>query len=305
MAPEVFRGQGYDGSAADIFSCGVILFICLAGFPPFQSAIQTDWWFHKLLTNNHALFWEAHCRTAFFSTGAKDMINKLLEPDAEKRITIDGIKQHPWFNGPTINPAALAGELRRRKEFVDSEKRREKAAEAAKRAAANEAKNARIMAQGFAVDRGVDMFDMPPCPPGFEDGAMPFRAPERFVADRGTTVYTSFRTAQPASEIISTLDAALSAMYARVSINEENFKVKASVMTPSAGTIELVAQVYQDAEDETMNVVEIKRRQGDAWEFRKLFGKLQAEITGEAFQDKSPSLNLTAEEKQEELDLNS
>lgn len=74
MCPEILRGQKYDGVAADIFSSGVILFIILAGFPPFQSAISSDWWFHKLMTNQHALFWEAHCRTAFFSQSAKDLL---------------------------------------------------------------------------------------------------------------------------------------------------------------------------------------------------------------------------------------
>jgi len=35
MAPEMFSG-GYDAAMADIWACGVILFIMLAGFPPFQ-----------------------------------------------------------------------------------------------------------------------------------------------------------------------------------------------------------------------------------------------------------------------------
>jgi hypothetical protein len=56
QAPEVFttkgyEKRGYEGSAADIWSCGVVLFIQLAGFPPFQRPAMNDWWFNKVCTH--------------------------------------------------------------------------------------------------------------------------------------------------------------------------------------------------------------------------------------------------------------
>ena len=57
---------------------------------------------HRLSTQQHSLFWEAHCRTAFFSQPAKDLLNKMLEPDPEKRITLEGILAHPWYTGAVL-----------------------------------------------------------------------------------------------------------------------------------------------------------------------------------------------------------
>lgn len=126
MAPEMLsqKGEGYDGSKVDVWAIGVILFICIAGFPPYQRPSKTDWWFHKLCAKKFDRFWAAHTRTAYFSNDCKDLINKIFAVDPTQRISLSGIMKHKWYQGNTLDADALKKTLAKRKEIVDSENRK-------------------------------------------------------------------------------------------------------------------------------------------------------------------------------------
>ncbi|CCW65392.1 unnamed protein product [Phytomonas sp. EM1] len=89
VAPEVLKEQGYDGLKADIWSCGVVLFVMLAGFLPFDDE-NVNALFNKIERGEYRI-------PRWFSPGAKDLIQSILTVDPDKRITLDGIIRHEWF----------------------------------------------------------------------------------------------------------------------------------------------------------------------------------------------------------------
>ncbi|XP_043695406.1 CBL-interacting serine/threonine-protein kinase 5-like [Telopea speciosissima] len=100
VAPEVLRKKGYDGSKADIWSCGVILYVLLAGFLPFQE--------ENIMKMYRKVFKAEYEFPPWFSTEAKRLISKLLVADPDKRITIPAIMQTPWFQKGFTYPITLS-----------------------------------------------------------------------------------------------------------------------------------------------------------------------------------------------------
>jgi len=91
-APEILQDRAY-GTEADIWSFGVILYILLCGYPPFDSEDEDE------MDRNICLgvydFDEEDWSQ--ISPSAKDLVNKCLTVDQKNRYTADQILQHPWM----------------------------------------------------------------------------------------------------------------------------------------------------------------------------------------------------------------
>eukprot|EP01084_Bolivina_argentea_P264136 447320_1 len=59
QAPELLLDKPYD-VACDIFSMGVVLFVLLTGYPPFEQAHYSDRWFRPLAKCDYRKFWKYH-----------------------------------------------------------------------------------------------------------------------------------------------------------------------------------------------------------------------------------------------------
>jgi len=88
-APEIVRLEPYEGRAADIWSCGVLLFTLLSGRTPFSdNAVR------KLLDKIKVGHFDM---PDSFSDGAKRLIFGMLQVEPAHRITIQQIKTDPFF----------------------------------------------------------------------------------------------------------------------------------------------------------------------------------------------------------------
>lgn len=89
VAPEVISQKGYDGAKADIWACGVILYVLLAGYLPFQDKNMMDM-YKKIFKAE--LKWPS-----WFSSDVRKLLRRILHPNPNRRISIEEIRTHPWF----------------------------------------------------------------------------------------------------------------------------------------------------------------------------------------------------------------
>ncbi|CAM8977027.1 unnamed protein product [Rhodiola kirilowii] len=101
VAPEVINRKGYDGCKADVWSCGVVLYVLLSGFLPFQDSN---------LTEMYRKIGKAEVRyPSWFPREVKKLLMKILDPNPKTRITIAMIKESSWFR-KGLDPELLPSE---------------------------------------------------------------------------------------------------------------------------------------------------------------------------------------------------
>ncbi|XVE81720.1 hypothetical protein DITRI_Ditri15bG0088500 [Diplodiscus trichospermus] len=88
-APEVVRRKGYNGSKADAWSCGVILFVLLAGSLPFDDS--------NLVTMYKKIHRREFQFPSWISKQAKAIIWQLLDPNPDTRMSLVKLMETSWF----------------------------------------------------------------------------------------------------------------------------------------------------------------------------------------------------------------
>eukprot|EP00002_Diphylleia_rotans_P033988 TRINITY_DN7278_c0_g1_i10.p1 TRINITY_DN7278_c0_g1~~TRINITY_DN7278_c0_g1_i10.p1 ORF type:complete len:378 (+),score=75.13 TRINITY_DN7278_c0_g1_i10:200-1333(+) len=201
VAPEVLSDDGYDGFTSDIWSCGVILYVFLAGFLPFEDT-NTEELFRKIKRAEFKY-------PPWFTQPAIQLISKILVADSGDRYTIAQIKDDPWFkvgfDETTETPAVVPVTTIR--DLDDQEQTEEEVVEDLPETTGPISMNA------FELINFAGAFDLSRMfrrlPPGHS----------------GASQFTSFTSDKPAPVIISRLKEALDELSVKYVADEKSYKV--------------------------------------------------------------------------------
>ncbi|XP_022144940.1 CBL-interacting serine/threonine-protein kinase 24 isoform X1 [Momordica charantia] len=241
VAPEVLGGQGYDGAAADIWSCGVILFVLMAGYLPFS---ETD-----LPTLYKKINAAEYSCPYWFSSGAKSLIQKILDPNPTNRIRIEEIRKDPWFRRNYI-PAKLGEDEEVTLDDV--------------RAVFDDIEEEYVADQSDKSDDGpllMNAFEMITLSQGLNLSPL-FDRRQDYIKRQ-----TRFVSQKPANIIMSTMEAVAEAM--GLNVHTRNFKTRLERRTGhKVGQFAAVLEIYEVAP--SLFMVDVRKAAGDTLEYHKL-----------------------------------
>nr|QSH71625.1 CBL-interacting protein kinase [Hedychium coronarium] len=246
VAPEVLGQQGYDGSAADIWSCGVILFVLMAGYLPFNE-VDLPTLYKKI---NAAEF---TCPT-HISLGAKSLIHRILDPNPKTRISIEGIRSDAWFQRNYI-PIRLGVEEEDNLDDID--------------AVFNDIEDQYVTEQVRDNDTGpliMNAFEMITLSQGLNLSAL-FDRHQDFVKRQ-----TRFISRQPANTIVATLEA-VAASIGLKKVHSQKFKMRLEgLSSDKIHQLAVVLEVFEVAP--SLFMVDVRKVAGDTLEYHKFYNSM-------------------------------
>ncbi|WJX60526.1 Serine/threonine-protein kinase sapk7 [Trifolium repens] len=95
IAPEIFSRKEYDGKTADVWSCGVILYVMMVGSYPFEDP-EDPKNFRKIIKKIMDVQYSIP-NYVYMSANCRQFLSRIFVANPAKRITISEIQQHPWF----------------------------------------------------------------------------------------------------------------------------------------------------------------------------------------------------------------
>ncbi|XP_042452708.1 CBL-interacting protein kinase 9-like [Zingiber officinale] len=238
VAPEVLNDKGYNGTTSDVWSCGVILFVLMAGYLPFDEPNIMN--LYKKISKADYSF------PAWFSSGAKKLIARILDPNPLTRITIPEILADEWFKKGYKPPSFERGEDVSLDDidavFNNSE--------------------AHLVTEKKEKPESMNAFELISRSQGFNLGNL-------FEKQMGLVKReTRFTSQHPPNEILSKLEEAAKPLGFKV--RKHNYKMKLQGdKSGRKGHLSVATEVFEVAP--SLHMVELRKTGGDTLEFHKFY----------------------------------
>ncbi|KAL5125007.1 CBL-interacting serine/threonine-protein kinase 8 [Glycine soja] len=229
VAPEVLSHKGYNGAPADVWSCGVILYIEKAQFscPP------------------------------SFPVGAKSLIHTMLDPNPERRITIEQIRNDEWFQKEYV-PVSLIEYEDVNLDDVN--------------AAFDNDEDQRTNQQCENDDMGpltLNAFDMIILSQGLNLATLFDRGQDSMKYE------TRFISQKPPKVILSSMEVVAQSMGFKTHIRNYKMRIE-SISTNKASYFSVILEVFEIAP--TFFMVDIQKAAGDAGEYLKFYKNFSSNL---------------------------
>lgn len=245
VAPEVLDDQGYDGSTADLWSCGVILFVLLAGYLPFDDS--------NIVNLYKKISCAEYTCPPWFSFGAMKLITRILDPNPVTRITIPQLLQEEWFKKgykPPVfheNKDANLDDIEAVFQDIEEHHVTEKKEE--------QQPTAMNAFELISMSKGLNL--------------------ENLFDEQGFKRETRFTSKRPANEIISKIEEAAKPL--GFDVHKKNYKMRLeNIKAGRKGNLNVATEVFQVAP--SVHVVEVRKSKGDTLEFHKFYKNLATSL---------------------------
>jgi len=251
VAPEVLGDQGYDGRMADVWSCGVILYVLLAGFLPFDEK-RIDTLFKKIQEADFSY-------PAWFSSETRSLIDKILIVDVSARLTLAQVKDHNWVtaNGSLAFSGVVESHLGDPAE-LDVENAVKESSEEQETSEPKQQKNL------IAHFNAFEMIS--------HSGGLGLEKIFRKCKQQEVKRSHQFTSNYSPKDIMDRMKTIFEEMGCELGVFASSFKIKAALMT-AKGMIGVVIQVYSVSK--SLNMLEIRRGKGDILEYHIFFKDLE------------------------------
>lgn len=235
VAPEVINRKGYDGAKADIWSCGVVLYVLLAGYLPFHDSNLMEM-YRKIGKAEYRI-------PNWFPPDVRRLLSKMLDPNPSTRASMEKIKESLWFRkgskSKDIKPATPS----------DTD---------ASASCANSSMTAEPK-QESARPSNLNAFDIISLSAGFDLSGL-------FEPDCSKKE-ARFTSRKPASVIISKLEEIAKRLRMKVMKKEAGLLKFEGLKEGRKGVLSIDAEIFEVAP--SFYLVEMKKANGDTLEYQE------------------------------------